>query len=218
MELWLIRHSTTGANLEGRLQGTLDYPLCSKGRSEAFCLAKRLEGQRFSAFFCSSQLRARETAKIIISKNKNIKPLYTPLLREYNWGVAQGLTIKEIAGKYPDLARNFQRGFQHAKIPGAEGIRNLFKRVKIFFNFLFVLEKNRLCTHPLLVLSHGRFLHAFLLHFLDMNPQGYWPFSFSPASITILESDFRLRKRVKLFNDTCHLRGVQDFDSLDLEK
>jgi hypothetical protein len=27
-----------------------------------------------------------------------------------------------------------------------------------------------------------------------------------------------LRKRVKLFNDTCHLRGVQDFDSLDLEK
>jgi broad specificity phosphatase PhoE len=207
VDLWLIRHSTTVANEEGRLQGTFDYPLSSRGRAEALCLAKQLRGAHFSAFLCSNQLRARETAQSIVSVNKNLQPLYTPLLREYNWGVIQGLTLEEFAKEYPGLALEFQHGFQHMQIPGAEGIANLFKRVKVFSKFLVALEKRYRFRDPFLILSHGRFLHAFLLYTFGMDPRGYWPFSFSPASITILEENIGGRKRLKLFNDICHLKG-----------
>ena len=49
-----MRHGTTGANIEGKLQGTLDYPLSEAGIKEATLLAHRLKKQTFSLFFSSN--------------------------------------------------------------------------------------------------------------------------------------------------------------------
>jgi len=81
MELWLVRHGTTVANMEGKLQGTLDYPLSEAGVKEATLLAHRLEKQPFSLFFSSDLLRARQTTHIIASYRKGPSPLFSSLLQ-----------------------------------------------------------------------------------------------------------------------------------------
>lgn len=206
MEIWLVRHGTTEANLEGRLQGRLEYPLSLQGRREALCLARRLEKQPFAAFFSSNQQRAKETAGVINMLRNGPPPLYSTLLQEYCWGTIQGLTRNEIIKEHPLIHYRLQQDFYHATIPGAEGLARLFRRVKIFYSFLSRLEnKNNQTRRPVLIVSHGRFLQAFIIHFLKYNYRGYWPFSLLPASLTILEGDFSARKRLILFNDTCHL-------------
>jgi len=213
MELWLVRHGTTKANLEGRIQGTLDYPLSERGRLEARRLALRLEKQPFSLFFSSCLLRARQTSQIIGSLGKKPPVVYTSLLQEYNWGILQGLTRQEIELKYPRLWLSLQRDFHHAAIPGAEGLKSLFSRIKSFYDLLRRLEQKRGLLHPVLIVSHGRFLQAFIIYFLKYNPQESWPFSLKPCSISILEGDFKRKKSLLLFNDICHLKyetGVLD--------
>ncbi|RJX26739.1 MAG: histidine phosphatase family protein [Dethiobacter sp.] len=210
MELWLVRHGTTGANLEGRIQGTLEYPLSQTGRKEALLLAHRLKKRSFSLFFSSNLLRARQTSRIIASVRKGPLPIYLPLLQEYHWGVIQGLTKKEIGEQYPHILKRLQEDFHHAAIPGAEGLEELFRRVKTFCRFLFRLEQRNGFSLPVLIVSHGRFLQAFVLYFLKYDSGGYWPFPFSPASLTILDGDLEGKRRLKLFNDTCHLKNKQE--------
>lgn len=206
MELWLIRHGTTKANLEGRIQGTLDYPLSETGRQEAHRLALRLKEQPFSLFFSSNLLRARQTSQIISSVGEKPPPLYSSLLQEYNWGVIQGLTRKEIAEKYPRVLLQLEQDFHHTAIPGAEGLKALFRRVKTFYSILCSLDQKGSISLPVLVVSHGRFLQAFIIYFLKYNPGESWPFSLNPASLSILEGNFQGKRALRLFNDTCHLK------------
>ena len=206
MEIWLVRHAVTEANLEGRLQGQLEYPLSKEGRKQAFALARRLKKQPFCAFFSSDLQRTKETSYLISSLQKGPHPLYSSLLREYCFGKIQGLTKKEIRARDPRLADCLQHDFYHTEIPGAEGLPGLFRRVRVFYHFLSRFAEKNSPSRPVLVVSHGRFLQAFVIHFLKYDLREPWPFSFSPASLTILEGNFKNKRRLKLFNDTCHLK------------
>lgn len=212
MELWLVRHGATDANLEGRIQGSLDFSLSTLGKKEAFSLACRLKCQPFSAFFSSNLSRARETSQIIASQRQSPVPIYMSLLQEYDWGIIQGLTRKDISKRYPLLLKQLERDFHHTEVPGAEGQEKLFKRVKIFYRFLSIIEQRKNNSLPVLVVSHGRFLQAFTIYFLGYDPEKFWPFSFRPASLTILEENFNKTRSMRLFNDTCHLGRWRKFD------
>ncbi len=211
MDLWLVRHGTTRANLQGRLQGRLDFPLGSVGESEASLLARRLKGQRFSCLFCSTLRRARETASIIADQAMAPQPIFTSLLEEYDWGIIQGMTKAEIGRRYPTILQRLQQDFHHAKIPQAEGIEELFHRVRLFY-LLLARIAGRIPVKgesaPILIVSHGRFLQAFIIYFLKYDCEELWPFSFAPASLSILQDDFQGIKKMRLFNDTCHLAGM----------
>jgi broad specificity phosphatase PhoE len=205
MDLWLVRHGTTGYNLQGRLQGTLDIPLDDQGRKEAFLLAKRLEKQKFSYFFSSPLQRTKETSSIISGQGRFPKPIYTSLIEEYAWGIIQGLTKEEIGNRYPELWLQLQRSFHHTEIPQAEGMKRLFQRIKSFYALLSGISSGHEGQDPILIVSHGRFIQAFIVYFIKYNYHNSWPFPVSPASLTILQEDFQKTRRVKLFNDVCHL-------------
>ena len=205
MELWLVRHGTTRANLEGRLQGTLPFPLAKEGRAEVLLLAARLNKQSFSAIFCSPILRARQTVRLLGKSVHAPPPFFTPLLQEYHWGVVQGLTRREIGERYPSILKELVHNFHRAEIPGAEGLKGLFRRAGRFYRLLAILEQQGKYNFPILVVSHGRFIQAFVQYFLAYDGRQGWPFSVSPASLTILEGDFKKNRRLRLFNDTCHL-------------
>lgn len=206
LKLWLVRHGTTRANLEGRLQGTLPFPLGPEGRKEVLCLATRLQEQPFSAFFCSNVLRARQTARILRDNVKLPAPCFTPLIQEYYWGILQGLTRGEISERHPELFKQLQNDFHRTEIPGAEGLKRLFQRATRFYRLLQRMELTGKYKEPVLVVSHGRFLQAFIQCFLAYDGCQGWPFSAAPASLSVLEGDFIKLRRLKLFNDTCHLR------------
>lgn len=63
--VYLARHGQTAYNKERRFQGRLPVPLDDTGRAQARELAERAAGYGFAALWCSTLLRARETADIV---------------------------------------------------------------------------------------------------------------------------------------------------------
>ena len=48
MQIWLVRHASTSAQEEGRLQGQMDFPLSNRGKKEAGKLAARLKAVSYT--------------------------------------------------------------------------------------------------------------------------------------------------------------------------
>ena len=204
MELWLARHGTTEANLEGRFQGRLDFPLSAKGYREADCLAEHLKAAPPDRILCSDLRRARQTAQIIAAR-LGLTVEKTPLLRECSWGIIEGLTRDEIRSCYPSIAASLDGGGKRPFIPGAEGKRRLKARCLVL---LKMIGRRFYLGERLLLVSHGCFLNAFVSTSLGLKPRERWPYSQNPASLTILKlPDSSGSFKLALFNYCCHLEG-----------
>ncbi|HHX87261.1 MAG TPA: histidine phosphatase family protein [Firmicutes bacterium] len=202
MELWLVRHGTTRANLEHRFQGQLNTVLSPEGRRESEQLARRLMDFSPDWFFSSDLLRAWETAQII-SRAIKVKVNPMMLLRECSWGIIEGMTRDEVAERYPYLARKFYYR-RPAVIPGAERKRRLMVRAR---SVLAALDSLAVRPGKVLLVSHGRFINAFISTCLGLRSRDRWPFSPAPASLSILDYlASEQRFKLMLFNDCCHLR------------
>jgi 2,3-bisphosphoglycerate-dependent phosphoglycerate mutase len=203
VNIWLIRHGTTGANLEGRLQGRLDIPLNPRGRHEAEQIASRLRSSGLQLILSSDLGRARETAQLI-GRKTGLRPVMTPLLRECSWGSIEGMTLPEIEGRYGKITRDLHGGIK-ACYYGGERPDQLFARAGLVYRVI----KRRCCNHSSLALvSHGRFLNAFLAKGLGLQVNQRWPFAPAPASLSLICYDpIRRSYRLELFNDRCHLQA-----------
>lgn len=202
LELILVRHGQTEANMESRFQGLIDYELSSKGEEEALKIARRLSSCKLNFIYSSPLKRALHTANIIAERHR-LKVKVLPSLIEFSWGIIEGLTWPEIIKRHPELASRLKKDLQHTPIPRQEPSDLFWQR--IYRNIEYLCQNHSRDT--VLLVSHGRFLNAFLTGFLNMDPQGSWPFRFSPGSVSILEVNREGRRSVKLFNDSCHLLG-----------
>lgn len=204
MEIWLIRHGTTSANLEGRFQGRLDYPLNAQGRLEADLLARRLSLAGLELLFSSDLQRAWETAQIIARETK-LQPFKVTLLRECSWGAAEGMTRTEINLLYRNLPVEKQR--IKAGDFGGESERKLLARARFF---LKKLKQNCPGANRVALVSHGRFINALLAAALGLKARQPWPFAPAPASLSVLrDGAYGGKFRLDLFNDRCHLHNIK---------
>ena len=195
-----MRHGQTKANSEGRFQGGIDYPLSSRGEEEALKAARRLTSRPIDIIYSSPLKRAFRTAEIIAqSKSMQVKTLSA--LTEFKWGIIEGLKWPEIEEKYPELASRLIKDLQHTFIPGQEPFKDFWGR--IFWAIDFFSREH--LKDRILVVSHGRFLNAFLVGFFKMDTGGPWPFRFSHGSLSLVEINQHNRKSLRFFNDTCHL-------------
>lgn len=98
-ELWLIRHGETEWSLSGAHTSRTDIPLTDHGRLRAVELKAFLNGKKFAAVFTSPMTRARETCKIA---GYGDVATIDEGLREWNYGIFEGKTTKEIRVEYPN--------------------------------------------------------------------------------------------------------------------
>jgi probable phosphoglycerate mutase len=100
-ELWLIRHGETEWSLSGAHTSRTDIALTDHGRKRAEELREFLHGRKFAAVFTSPMQRARETCAIAgygdVAKIEDG-------LKEWDYGVYEGKTTKEIRAARPDMA------------------------------------------------------------------------------------------------------------------
>ena len=98
IELWLMRHGETEWSLSGAHTSRTDIPLTEQGRKRAEKLRDYLRGTKFDAVFVSPMKRARETCSIAgfgdVAKVDDG-------LKEWDYGVYEGKTTKEIQAKIP---------------------------------------------------------------------------------------------------------------------
>jgi probable phosphoglycerate mutase len=99
-QLLLIRHGETAWNAEHRVQGQLDIPLSPLGVLQSARLAECLANEPIDAVYSSGQSRAWLTAAPLAAR-LGLELIAEPRLRERSFGIFEGLTLDEIAARYP---------------------------------------------------------------------------------------------------------------------
>jgi 2,3-bisphosphoglycerate-dependent phosphoglycerate mutase len=101
MELLVIRHGQSEADILRRHEGRADYELTDLGIRQAELLAEWVSNNYRPDYIISSTLkRAAKTAEIL-SKKVGVSVEYNGDLMEFNNGLLAGLTFEEASLKYP---------------------------------------------------------------------------------------------------------------------
>lgn len=122
----IVRHGQSTWNAANRWQGQGDPPLNDRGREQAGIVARRLLGEPIAALYTSDQRRAAETAEII-GQTLGLHPQPDPRLRELDVGAWSGLTIEEIAERFPEQLAAW-RNHEHIRPGGGEMFREMQQR------------------------------------------------------------------------------------------
>ncbi len=156
--LVFIRHGETDWNREFRFQGQCDIPLNDRGRRQAARNGRAVAGILAACdltLVASPLGRAVETIRIVLdAAGMDGRRFATDaVLMEANYGDWEGLTIKEIAARYPDQARARDVDKWGYAPPNGESYKMLSERVSDWVKTL---------GGPTLVVAHGGILRALL--------------------------------------------------------
>lgn len=211
--LYLVRHGETTYNAEGRIQGHTDAPLSALGVKQAEAVAGRLSKETFTAIYSSDLGRASSTADIIAA-NHNLPVNTTPLIRESNLGVLQGLTRAEVEERYPTNLHEWRRNPLTMRPPGAETQEDVITRCA---DFLLNISNTHKDGDKILVVGHGGSLRGIIVAALGLSSAFYRMMHCSNTSLSILE--IGESASLWLLNDTCHLNSLatleEDADNVE---
>jgi 2,3-bisphosphoglycerate-dependent phosphoglycerate mutase len=127
-QLLLIRHGETAWNAEHRIQGQLDIPLSPLGVLQSARLADCLANEPIDAVYSSGQSRAWLTAAPLAAR-LGLEVIAEPRLRERSFGIFEGLTLDEIAERYPPEFKKWRERDPAWRPEGGESGQQLIDRV-----------------------------------------------------------------------------------------
>jgi broad specificity phosphatase PhoE len=117
-KIYLGRHCKVLWNLEGRLIGTTDLPLCAEGLVEAKTNLSKIEHLGINRIICSPLKRAHQTSQIY-AEHLNVPLHVCPGLREIDHGIWNGQKTNELL---KDTKSDFGQWFDDpTSIPIPEG-------------------------------------------------------------------------------------------------
>lgn len=153
--VYLARHGETAYNLERRFQGHLPVPLNDTGRIQARELAERASAYGFRALWCSTLLRARETADIV-ARRIGLAPREDGRLVETDAGEWTDKSFAEVQSHSPAQFAAFIAGEPTFAFPGGESLAAQEARVAA------ALCEIQAGPSPALVVCHGMVIRAAL--------------------------------------------------------
>ncbi len=120
--LLLVRHGQTIWHAEKRYAGVSDVALTGEGRRQAERLGEWAAGHRVDAVWTSTLARATETADPAC-RALGLAPMREDALRECDFGVMEGRTLREFAVEDPARAEAYRADPVTNPFPGAEDPR-----------------------------------------------------------------------------------------------
>lgn len=129
VQVLLIRPGATEYDQQGRVQGTLDVPLCEDGRQEVERMAEELRGQPVAALYASPCQSAAQTAETI-GNALNLKAKTIDKLQNLNQGLWQGLLVDEVKTKQPRVYKLWQEQPETVCPPQGETLSVARQRVQ----------------------------------------------------------------------------------------
>lgn len=199
--LLLIRHAQSVANKEGRVQGWLDSELSELGHRHARLVSCHIANKfKVSHIFCSPLMRATQTASYL-GELLEMPLTLNDDLKEQNLGPLTGLRKQEIRHKFPDLEEAWTNNLPRPAMDGLESEDAFSARVQhAIQNILSVAPEHG----SVAVFAHGGTLNQMLKNWLRITNSGRLTFTFSNASLTIVDV-YSSHVRLVLLNDTHHL-------------
>ncbi|HUT58621.1 MAG TPA: histidine phosphatase family protein [Phycisphaerae bacterium] len=184
----------------------IDMPLTDLGRRQADAVADRLARELAGAtcrLYSSDLKRTAQTAEPIASRlGVAVQP--APQLREYNNGLADGLSAETLKTWAPELTPPMREILAN---PGGESWPQFHQRVSAFMERI-----SAAADRPLIVVAHNGSINIILNWWLraPLTAGGDTPLSFgaSLASLTVLRVSPQGKPAVERLNDTCHLQAA----------
>jgi len=99
--LYLVRHGQVADGHTHRYHGHNDIGLSPQGVQQLERLAEQLRPVSLAAVYASDLARSREGAAILC-RGRGLSFEAVPEFREINFGLWEGLTLEEIAQRYPE--------------------------------------------------------------------------------------------------------------------
>lgn len=143
-----------------RLQGHTDIALNASGVLQAGRLAARLADETIAAIYTSDLARARDTA-LPVAVALGLIAKETPLLRERNYGLFEGLTFEQIIARYPHDAERLKARDAAYAMPGGESQKAFYARVVAAVRKIAVQETAEIAEaargahRRVLIVTHG---------------------------------------------------------------
>lgn len=131
IELILVRHGETDWNASGIFRGRADVGLNETGRRQAEKLGEYLDREKLVIIYSGPLKRARETAAAIAGR-QGIEVAVVANLNDFHFGEWQGLSLQEVAEKYPEFYRDWQDTPEQVRVPGGESLEEVRGRALPF--------------------------------------------------------------------------------------
>lgn len=203
MQLLIIRHGESEADLLEVHEGRADFPLTELGEKQASRMASYIEQHYPPNIILTSPLkRARRTATLL-QESTGCELIVENDLMEFNNGVLAGLSRKEAAIKYP-----LPVGGRPAHIPIQDGESDLefrFRAEKIFSKILLDYQQ----YERVAIVSHGGTISNLLKAFLKQPMNHEYIFPTGDTGIHLLEINQNSRI-IRFLNKQEHLLGIND--------
>ncbi|MBM7584158.1 2,3-bisphosphoglycerate-dependent phosphoglycerate mutase [Bacillus pakistanensis] len=196
MEIILIRHGESEADILGVHEGRADFSLTELGKNQVRLMAKRVK-RNFSPdeIWCSTLKRAVETAEEL-SKITGVPILFSDDLRELNNGIQAGKSFAEAENiKLPKHL--------HERIEEGESAIEFRMRIEMVFSKIIHESKSQRVA----IVAHGGVITELIRAFLRLPiSQDHW---FHTGDTGIHKLEVKETQRVIHFmNDLNHLEGL----------
>jgi len=208
----LIRHAQSEHHVKGLTGGWTDTDLTGLGRRQAQALATRLKHEITAVpcrIYCSDLKRALQTADII-GGAIGVTPNPVPELREFNNGIAAGMSQEEAEQYTQELSIST---LDWQPYPEAETWRQFYSRVAACMDGL-----TRDQEELLLLVTHGGTIISIVAWWLQLETDmlGKVSFDASPASMSVLRLNQWNERTIERLNDTAHLYAAGLSDGMRL--
>ena len=176
VSLWLVRHGETEWSLSGKHTSRTDVPLTDRGRERARELRAYLAGRTFDEVLVSPMIRARETCAIVGLEGQ---AKVEEALREWDYGVYEGRTTKEIREEKPEWS------VWKDEIVGGEAVEQVGARADQVIARALGLKGGKAEANVALF-AHAHILRILAARWLGMDPKAGQFFALSTGSVSVL--------------------------------
>ena len=159
MDLLVIRHGQSEADIMGVIEGRADFSLTELGHKQAETIAKWIkEHYSINKIYASPLKRAKQTAEHI-SILCGIEVQYDNDLMEWNNGLITGLSLKKANEKYPELKK-----YPHTRVYEQESQIDFRSRIETALSKI-IYENNT--DETIIIISHGGAINMLFKSFIE---------------------------------------------------
>jgi broad specificity phosphatase PhoE len=200
--VYLVRHGTTEWNKEEIFRGRVDCKLNETGLAEARAMEEFLRHVRIDSVYSSPLSRALDTARAV-AVPRGLTVIPDPAFIDMDYGQWQGLPLKEVEEKYPDLYRLWRERPQEVNFPGGENLARV--RARSWDGLGRVVKQNP--GQIIMIVSHRVVTKVLICACLGLEDSHFWQIKQDPAAVNFLEYTGKIFV-ISLINDTCHLKPI----------
>jgi 2,3-bisphosphoglycerate-dependent phosphoglycerate mutase len=201
MEILLIRHGESEADILQVHEGRADFELTDRGRKQVRAMADKVK-REFppDLIYASTLKRASETAKVL-ADTIGCPLQYEEELMEHNNGVQAGLNFEEAKSLKAPV-------YLHDRFDEGESHIEFRMRIETIFSKILADSKHK----RIAIVAHGGVINCLLRSFFDMPISKGFYFLNGDTGISFLEISER-GKVVHFLNNTSHLDTDEELKS-----